>query len=296
RVISYIPYGEIFVEQQSGAWQSPYLFNAKELDSETGLYYYGARYFDPSEAMWLSVDPLWEKYVGMSPYGYCAGNPVKMVDPDGKNVEEGSFEDKQLSKIDIKAQRTIEKLNKKIAKNKNVQENKEKIRNLELTRKDISTMRESNENFSICESSNNENYTEYENGRYVIYLRHRLLKDKALIVHELRHCGQYARGQLNKDKSNYNVNHEVDAYRAQLSFNGKLYLPGILGNAKTEDVLNKLWDAVNVAKNHSNNSQNNFVPNVEVIPSVITKNIFEVNSDFVRRIGDGNGKKLYPDF
>ncbi|MCQ2211678.1 MAG: RHS repeat-associated core domain-containing protein [Paludibacteraceae bacterium] len=87
RVISYIPYGEIFVEQQSGGWQSPYLFNAKELDSETGLYYYGARYFDPTSAAWLSVDPLWEKYVGMSPYGYCAGNPVRLVDPDGKAPE-----------------------------------------------------------------------------------------------------------------------------------------------------------------------------------------------------------------
>ncbi|MCQ2210952.1 MAG: RHS repeat-associated core domain-containing protein [Paludibacteraceae bacterium] len=91
RVISYIPYGEIFVEQQSGGWQSPYLFNAKELDSETGLYYYGARYLDPSEAMWLSVDPLFEKYVGMSPYGYCAGNPVRLVDVDGEKIKIGNI-------------------------------------------------------------------------------------------------------------------------------------------------------------------------------------------------------------
>lgn len=36
--------------------------------------------------MWLSVDPMWEKYAGMSPYNYCAGNPVKMVDPDGRDI------------------------------------------------------------------------------------------------------------------------------------------------------------------------------------------------------------------
>lgn len=60
------------------------LFNSKELDNETGLYYYGARYLDPTGAMWLSVDPLFEKYAGMSPYNYCAGNPVKFVDPDGR--------------------------------------------------------------------------------------------------------------------------------------------------------------------------------------------------------------------
>ena len=64
-------------------WNTPYLFNAKELDEETGLYYYGARYLDPTHAAWLSVDPLFEKYVGMTPYNYCAGNPVKLVDVDG---------------------------------------------------------------------------------------------------------------------------------------------------------------------------------------------------------------------
>ncbi len=82
--VAYIPYGEVFVEQRNGSWNTPYLFNAKELDEETGLYYYGARYLDPTNAAWLSVDPLFEKYVGMTPYGYCAGNPVKMVDPDGE--------------------------------------------------------------------------------------------------------------------------------------------------------------------------------------------------------------------
>jgi RHS repeat-associated protein len=81
--IEYIPYGEVFIEERNNVWNTPYLFNAKELDEETGLYYYGARYLNPMDAMWLSVDPLFEKYVGMSPYNYCAGNPVKFIDPDG---------------------------------------------------------------------------------------------------------------------------------------------------------------------------------------------------------------------
>ena len=82
--VAYIPYGEIFVEQRNGSWNTPYRFNAKELDEETGLYYYGARYLDPTHAAWLSVDPLFEKYVGMTPYNYCMGNPVKLVDPNGE--------------------------------------------------------------------------------------------------------------------------------------------------------------------------------------------------------------------
>ena len=83
--VVYIPYGELFVEERNGSWASPYLFNAKELDEETGLYYYGARYLNPSIALWLSTDPLQGKYPGMSPYNYCAGNPVKLVDPDGRD-------------------------------------------------------------------------------------------------------------------------------------------------------------------------------------------------------------------
>ena len=82
--VVYIPYGEVFVEERNGSWASPYLFNSKELDEETGLYYYGARYLDPTGEMWLSVDPKWEDYSFMTPYNYCAGNPVKFIDPDGR--------------------------------------------------------------------------------------------------------------------------------------------------------------------------------------------------------------------
>ena len=81
--IEYIPYGEVFVEERNNSFSTNYLFNAKELDNETGLYYYGARYLDPTGAMWLSVDPVF--HAGTSPYAYCLGNPVKMVDPDGRN-------------------------------------------------------------------------------------------------------------------------------------------------------------------------------------------------------------------
>ena len=86
--VEYIPYGEVFVEERNNSFSTSYLFNAKELDNETGLYYYGARYLDPTGAMWLSVDPLFEKYAGMSPYNYCMGNPVKMVDPDGNKAKD----------------------------------------------------------------------------------------------------------------------------------------------------------------------------------------------------------------
>ncbi|HLP71926.1 MAG TPA: RHS repeat-associated core domain-containing protein [Bacteroidales bacterium] len=83
--VSYLPSGEIFTEKHSG-WDSPLKFNAKELDTETGLYYFGARYYDPKTATWISPDPFAEKYPELSPYVYCHDNPVIFTDPDGKAI------------------------------------------------------------------------------------------------------------------------------------------------------------------------------------------------------------------
>ena len=62
-------------------------FTGKEKDEETGYGYFGARYMDHElMTMWLSVDPMADKYPSISPYAYCAWNPVRLVDPDGKKV------------------------------------------------------------------------------------------------------------------------------------------------------------------------------------------------------------------
>ena len=83
--IEYMPSGEQFSEQRDN-WATPYKFNGKELDAETNLYYYGARYYTPEIGIWLSVDPLSDKYPSLSPYAYCANNPVILVDPDGREI------------------------------------------------------------------------------------------------------------------------------------------------------------------------------------------------------------------
>ncbi len=81
--VMYLPFGETFAEQRAAGFGTPYLFNAKELDEETGLYYYGARYYDPRVSMWWGVDPMAEKYPEYSPYTYTLNNPVRYIDPDG---------------------------------------------------------------------------------------------------------------------------------------------------------------------------------------------------------------------
>ena len=83
--VSYKPYGEALVDEHATSYEMPWKFNGKELDSETGLYYYGARYYEPVLALWYSVDAMAEKYPNMGGSVYCVGNPVKFVDPDGND-------------------------------------------------------------------------------------------------------------------------------------------------------------------------------------------------------------------
>jgi RHS repeat-associated protein len=89
--VEYVPFGEVFIEERNNVWNTPYLFNAKELDEETGLYYYGARYYDARISLWLSADPMQEKYPNISTYAYTFQNPIRYIDPRGMEGEDGGF-------------------------------------------------------------------------------------------------------------------------------------------------------------------------------------------------------------
>ena len=81
---AYLPCGELLVDEHSSSEDLPYKFNGKEMDEETGLYYYGARYINPMASIWYGVDPLAEKYKEIGSYVYCADNPINLFDPDGQ--------------------------------------------------------------------------------------------------------------------------------------------------------------------------------------------------------------------
>jgi len=105
--IEYLPYGEVWVEDAANtdSYSTPYKFTGKELDKETGLYYFGARYYDARLSRWVSTDPAFEKYlpdrsksslkeeklpaggiyetINMDIYNYVGNNPIVHIDPDG---------------------------------------------------------------------------------------------------------------------------------------------------------------------------------------------------------------------
>jgi RHS repeat-associated protein len=81
--LEYFAFGETFVEEHSNTNRTPYLYNGKELDQETGLYYYEARYYDARTSIFVAADPHSENYPGWTPYNYCANNPINITDPTG---------------------------------------------------------------------------------------------------------------------------------------------------------------------------------------------------------------------
>lgn len=73
---------QIFIDMKRLRRYLPLLDRMHGLD----LYDYGARQYDPTTARFTSIAPLCEKYYHISPYAYCAGNPVNYVDPDGREI------------------------------------------------------------------------------------------------------------------------------------------------------------------------------------------------------------------
>ena len=82
----YYAYGGPWGNTSTNQGFQPFKYNGKELDRIHGLdwYDYGARRYDPACAQFTQMDPLCEQYPHLSPYAYCAGNPVRYVDPDGR--------------------------------------------------------------------------------------------------------------------------------------------------------------------------------------------------------------------
>ena len=110
--IEYVPFGEVFIEERNNTWNTPYLFNAKEFDEETGMYYYGARYYEPRLSLWMSCDPLQEKNPNMCSYVYCINNPTRYIDPTGMIWEDP----KKSESLKRSINNRIESINKNTSK------------------------------------------------------------------------------------------------------------------------------------------------------------------------------------
>ena len=99
-MIEYLPYGETLYDEAATVDKTEFRFTSKEQDAETGLYYHGARYRDAKTGVWLSCDPILNKYLQGKPnegvynyinlnlYAYAAVNPIRFSDPDGNKFRD----------------------------------------------------------------------------------------------------------------------------------------------------------------------------------------------------------------
>lgn len=103
--LEYFAFGETWVEERAGQADTPYQYTGKELDSETGLNYHGARYYNPRTQLWASADPALPEYLdtklaggiseprNLAAYTYAHNNPLKLVDPTGRAPQASPYEE-----------------------------------------------------------------------------------------------------------------------------------------------------------------------------------------------------------
>lgn len=85
---NYYPFGKTWRRSTEPVYYDYYHFNGKEQQTvgDAGLLDYGARFYDPDIARWLTQDPQADETFNVSPYTYCANNPIKYIDPNGERI------------------------------------------------------------------------------------------------------------------------------------------------------------------------------------------------------------------
>jgi len=251
-----------------------YAYGGKELNDELGLdlYDFGARNYDPALGRWLNVDPLAEKYPGWTPYHYVHNNPINLIDPTGMEADHfDKKNEKKAQAAEKKIDKKITEVNKGTATDKN-----DRITQLKKSKSDISDMRKDPNNmYKFDKASKNSGRPETKRtGAQEITI---YTDDFSKEIHENRHGGQIARGEFDIDTSGniisgtFGVSKEIDAYKAQYSYDGKIdYIPFIDFNNQS-NLLQSVTKGIESFKqtiNNINQINNGFIQNLTDNPGV----------------------------
>ncbi len=202
------------------------IFSGKEKDPETGYHYFGARYYNSDLSLWLSVDPMSDKYPSLSPYNYCAWNPMKIVDPNGRDT---IFANDQ-------ARRLFNNVYNKLSCRYRELENKSKLSKSQKT--ELSAIKKIKESFdAVIRSNIKVHYDVKEADKHGSCSGKTYGKPgidgisvdinslcEGTLVHETRHASGVIKGEIDFDYSNitsdgvykllnYDLQDEFEAYR-----------------------------------------------------------------------------------
>ncbi|MBD5202119.1 MAG: hypothetical protein HDS81_02240 [Bacteroidales bacterium] len=200
----------------TGTTANAFKYTAKELSLFRGLpvYDFTARHTLPAGGnMFRTMDPFAEKYQGISPYTFCAGDPVNYSDPTGREIEKSSMEEWMKNKSDILA---------KIGELQGDPSATDRIAGLQTVLSGMRMMEKSDIVFSLDNTTNGIGEL-VANSASSATIRY----DGSMsnFIHETTHGAQLVKGDLiiNNSNGNYgislrDINDEVDAYRAQYCY------------------------------------------------------------------------------
>ena len=249
----YDPYGESLPDGSAVDSGNPYKWGGKEYDDKALAYDFGARHYTSSIPRWTTMDPLCEKYYSISPYAYCAGNPMRYTDLTGKIIDEDNLKEWERLKRRIenrrdRIQRRINKCNDK-AKTKGWSTDKlekiignkaERLASLNSSIKTMGTLEGSTQVYSLSHTAENENGgVSLNTATNVVDIK---FGSTASFVHEMTHAGQFESGDIaftDTGKTFFqDVYDEVSAYKAQFG-----YSPSSVSGLKSISVANS-FDAI----------------------------------------------------
>ena len=215
----YYPFGMAFAEgTTTEQGKQPYKFGNKELDQMHGLNQYDieARYYDPPTGRFTTIDPMAEKYYSISPYVYCANNPLRFIDPTGMVIDSASVADWERQRNTILDR--MADLN--LVENGGFQKNKDRIISLLKTLGDMKTLENSTDIYSLSAVNGYAGELRYDISTGKIIIEY---TNTSNFVHEVTHGVQYERGEIGFHTQTGNsvaqdLWDEVGAYRAQYSY------------------------------------------------------------------------------
>ena len=262
----YYPFGGVFACSNN---VQAYKYNGKELDTKKGLnwYDYGAREYDAALGVFTSVDPLAEKYPGISPYAYCANNPIRYIDPTGMEFTESAWDyvNKLIAEVNSRQASNNAIIAEKQAKldggglsarqerrlNRQIGRLEGQNSQLETVRGEVATLAASDQMYDIkSDNSMNTNGAipgtgetrsgaayNFNNGNFEIALGDGSL---GMLSHELKHAYQFETGAFSSGYRRegvpfYDKTDELEAYSRGALFGGERIntLPSLYDNLQS---------------------------------------------------------------
>ena len=212
----------------------------KEKDTETGYGYFGARYMDHElMTMWLSVDPMADKYPSISPYAYCAWNPIKLVDPNGEDIDPSCQDEWNAQKMAIQdRKKELERNRNNLISKTSSWGQRSRERQVNKLNERIKSLDETLSTMGNLEGDHSTTYTlsRTEASSQVSLITEGEKKGMVSIafssttsfVHEVTHAGQYYSNDIGFFLNTggiaaYDIFDEVQAYKAALAYSPYAY-------------------------------------------------------------------------